>query len=166
MKRKIYAAYGSNLHIHQMKKRCPDAYVIGQGYIEDYELEFRGVATIKPSSGQKVPIVLWSISNKDEVALDRYEGVSSCLYRKELLEVNMELGKKGSSQQSKKVTSMVYIMNLDDLKSIAPPSPYYYEVIREGYMYHGFQLRPLVVAAILSGARFVYDSDPSGRCSY
>ncbi|MFD1957773.1 gamma-glutamylcyclotransferase family protein [Paenibacillus thailandensis] len=155
MQRKLYAAYGSNLHIPQMKRRCPDAYVIGQGFIEDYELEFRGVANIKHSPGQNVPIVLWSISEKDEVALDRYEGVASGLYRKEMLEVNMELRKKGESQQHKKVNAMVYIMNVDESRPIAPPSPFYYEVIREGYMHHGIHPRPLAVAAILSGAGYL-----------
>jgi len=28
---KIYAAYGSNMHLEQMKKRCPKAKVIGKG---------------------------------------------------------------------------------------------------------------------------------------
>jgi len=166
MRRKIYAAYGSNLHIHQMRRRCPDAYVIGQGYIDDYELEFRGVATIKPSPGQKVPVVLWSISQKDEVALDRYEGVASGLYRKETLEVIMELGKKGSSQQFKKVAAMVYILNVNESKPIAPPSSYYYNVIREGYMHHGIHPHPLAVAAILSGAKFIDEANPSARCPF
>ncbi|WP_201317561.1 gamma-glutamylcyclotransferase family protein [Paenibacillus sp. EPM92] len=155
MQRKLYAAYGSNLHIHQMKARCPDAYVIGHGYIYDFELEFRSVANIKQSPGQNVPIVLWSISKMDEVALDRYEGVSSGLYRKETLEVHLELGEKGSSQQTKKIFAMVYLMNVDESRPLAAPSPYYYEIIRDGYMHHGLPFSPLAVAAILSGASYI-----------
>lgn len=48
MNRKIYIAYGSNLHQQQMKYRCPDAEVLGTAMLQDYELEFRGVATIVP----------------------------------------------------------------------------------------------------------------------
>jgi hypothetical protein len=41
IKRKLYAAYGSNINIVQMKMRCKEAYVVGRGEIDDYELEFR-----------------------------------------------------------------------------------------------------------------------------
>ena len=37
-----YIAYGSNLNIGQMARRCPEAEMIGTGRLEQYELEFRG----------------------------------------------------------------------------------------------------------------------------
>ena len=40
--RKIYLAYGSNLNLAQMKKRCPEAKVIGKANLRDYQLLFRG----------------------------------------------------------------------------------------------------------------------------
>ena len=41
-KRKKYIAYGSNLNLEQMARRCPTAKVIGAGEIRDHELLFRG----------------------------------------------------------------------------------------------------------------------------
>ena len=41
-KRKKYIAYGSNLNLGQMARRCPTAKVIGAGEIRDHELLFRG----------------------------------------------------------------------------------------------------------------------------
>lgn len=155
MQRKLYAAYGSNLHIPQMKRRCPNARIIGKGIIQDFELEFRGVANIKPSPGLTVPVVVWSISESDELELDRYEGVAHGLYRKEMTEVMLELGAKEGGNNTKSIQAMVYLMNVDESRPIAPPSPFYYEVIREGYMHHGIHPRPLAVAAILSGAGYL-----------
>ncbi len=40
-KRKKYIAYGSNLNLEQMARRCPTAKVIGAGEIRDHELLFR-----------------------------------------------------------------------------------------------------------------------------
>lgn len=39
--KKYYLAYGSNLNVEQMKRRCPNAIKIGATYINDYKLEFR-----------------------------------------------------------------------------------------------------------------------------
>ena len=35
---KIYFAYGSNLHLEQMKQRCPTAKLLGTGRIENLSL--------------------------------------------------------------------------------------------------------------------------------
>ena len=56
-KRKKYIAYGSNLNLAQMARRCPTAKVVGKGEIKDYELLFRGcresaVATVEPKKGE------------------------------------------------------------------------------------------------------------------
>ena len=46
----LYFAYGSNINLHQMELRCPDACVVGPVALEHYELLFRrgGFATIAP----------------------------------------------------------------------------------------------------------------------
>lgn len=79
MKRKYYIAYGSNLDVDQMLRRCPDAITIGSSTIDGYRLVFRGnsrsgVANIEPCEGASVPVGIWSISPSDEDALDWYEG--------------------------------------------------------------------------------------------
>ena len=120
MNRKIYIAYGSNLHQQQMKYRCPDAEVIGTAMLQDYELEFRGVATIVPKKGASVPILLWKISPQDEENLDRYEGFPF-LYRKEEFEIDLN---------GQKITGMAYVMNGGQICS---PSIGYQRIIEEGY---------------------------------
>ena len=121
MKTKLYVAYGSNLNTAQMANRCPTATVYGKGYIDDYELIFRRVATIDKKAKSRVPVGVWEIQPRDEVALDRYEGYPH-LYRKEDIQVTMSDGTE--------VTAMVYIMNrgLPDY-----PNASYYRTIEEGY---------------------------------
>ena len=46
--KRLYIAYGSNINLEQMAFRCPNSKVVGTRMIPDYELEFRGVATIVP----------------------------------------------------------------------------------------------------------------------
>ena len=75
MKRKYYIAYGSNLDVDQMLRRCPDALTIGCSAIDGYKLVFRGnsrsgVANIEPCAGSSVPVGVWSISLSDEESLD------------------------------------------------------------------------------------------------
>lgn len=120
IKNKVYIAYGSNLNLEQMKHRCPDSKVIGTAMLEDYELEFRGVATIVPKKGCAVPVLLWEISPQDEKALDKYEGFPY-LYRKEEYEIDLN---------GQKVTGMAYVMNGGQ---VSAPGLGYQRVIAQGY---------------------------------
>lgn len=127
----LYIAYGSNLNLPQMSFRCPTAKVVGASEIKDYELLFRGgrssaVATVEPLAGSNVPVLLWKIRPKDELALDRYEGYPN-FYRKELFPVEL---------CGRSVNAMVYVMN--DGHSLGAPSDYYLNTILEGYKSAGF----------------------------
>ena len=126
----IYLAYGSNLHIEQMQRRCPTAEVLGTSTLLGYRLVFNGVATIEPAPDRSVPVLLWDIKPADEPPLDRYEGFPH-LYRRETVQVELN---------GKTVDAMVYIMNSE---GIAPPSPYYYDVIRQGYEMNGLDIAVL-----------------------
>ena len=135
----IYAAYGSNMNLEQMKYRCPYSKVLGNATLPDYQLLFRGgdggaVATVEPKKGNSVPILLWDITPRDEESLDRYEGWPS-FYRKEIIKV--KVGRK-------KVTAMIYIMN--DGRPLGRPSRYYYSTILEGYESAGFDKKILKAA--------------------
>lgn len=130
IKYKSYAAYGSNMNLHQMKFRCPTAKLIVTGTIKGYELLFRGtngsaVATIEPEAGSMVPVVLWKIAPKDEEKLDIYEGFPR-LYRKEMVRVALDNGES--------IEAMVYVINYG---KIAIPSLSYYRIIEEGYINNG-----------------------------
>ena len=126
----IYLAYGSNLHIEHMQQRCPTAEVLGTSTLHGYRLVFNGVATIEPDPDRSVPVLLWDIKPADEIPLDRYEGYPR-LYRRETVQVELD---------GRTVDAMVYIMNH---KGIAPPSPYYYDVIRKGYEMNGLDIAVL-----------------------
>ena len=60
-KKQLYIAYGSNINLEQMAYRCPHSKVIGTSEIKDFELEFRGVATIVPNKGASVPVLIWEL---------------------------------------------------------------------------------------------------------
>ena len=127
----LYIAYGSNLNLPQMAFRCPTAKVVGASEIKDYGLLFCGsrrnsVATVEPLKGSTVPVLLWTLKERDLQALDRYEGYPH-LYRKEILDVEL----KGRT-----VPAMVYIMN--EGHPYGSPSDYYLNVIMEGYKTAGF----------------------------
>lgn len=134
--KKLYVAYGSNLHLEQMHYRCPDAKVYGSGVLKNHELTFwgnwnrNGVATVLPGADTDVPVAVWEISARDEKNLDVYEGWPH-LYRKEDIEVVMDDGSV--------VTGMVYIMNEERMRP-ASPSSSYYNTIATGYKSFGFNL--------------------------
>ena len=139
MEKTLYFAYGSNMNLEQMSRRCPNAKVAGTAFLEGYELLFRGslhgaVATIEPKADSNVPIVIWEITPTDEEALDRYEGFPH-FYHKEYLTVDFN----GIPTEM-----MVYIMN--DGYDIGSPSCYYYDTIRKGYHDNGFDTSALKAA--------------------
>ena len=126
----IYLAYGSNLHIEHMQRRCPTAKVLGTSVLHSYRLVFNGVATIEPDPDRSVPVLLWDIQPADEIPLDRYEGFPH-LYRRETVQVELD---------GKTVDAMVYIMNSE---GVSPPSSLYYDVIFDGYLMNGLDTAPL-----------------------
>lgn len=120
MKNKLYIAYGSNLNLRQMALRCPNAKPVGKTMLKDWQLTFRGVATLEQKNGSETPIGVWEITVEDEKALDRYEGYPR-LYCKENLEIEMN----GVKHQA-----MIYLMN-DGLPSM--PTKWYLDAIAQGY---------------------------------
>jgi len=123
----IYAAYGSNMNITQMAKRCPAARKIGVGVIHGYELTFCIVATIRPCAGSNLPVVLWDITKGCEEKLDIYEGFPR-LYIKENFKVDFE---------GKTIEAMAYIMAPPHCDRPALPNKYYLQTIIDGYDQNG-----------------------------
>ena len=84
--KRYYIAYGSNLNVAQMVRRCPGAKPIGTAVLENNTLYFRGSGsgyylTIEQKSGSKVPVAIWEVTAEDEEALDRYEGFPRFYYK-------------------------------------------------------------------------------------
>ena len=88
----LYFAYGSNMWLKQMQARCPDHRLVGSGALKGYLwiISSRGYANIVKSSPDMVLGVVYEISDSDERNLDRYEGVATGSYRKELLSVEVD----------------------------------------------------------------------------
>ena len=118
----LYAAYGSNLNLAQMKVRCPNSKVVGKGMIKNYKLKFSFHADIVPSEGDEVPVALWEVPTIDFVYLDCYEGVKGGYYKKINLPVATSKGEKNA---------IVYVMCGDH--EFEMPSETYYLTIKQGY---------------------------------
>jgi gamma-glutamylcyclotransferase (GGCT)/AIG2-like uncharacterized protein YtfP len=80
----LYFAYGSNLHLFQMKRRCKDSIFLKKINLKNFKLTFRSkyrAADIEPKKKSIVPGALYEISKSDEKKLDVYEDFPN-LYKK------------------------------------------------------------------------------------
>ena len=80
----LYFAYGSNLNLFQMKRRCKDSVFIKKYELKGYRLNFRSkyrAADIEWSKNSLVHGALFEISKSDEKKLDVYEDYP-ILYKK------------------------------------------------------------------------------------
>jgi len=80
----LYFAYGSNLHLFQMKKRCKDSVFLKKINLQHFKLTFRSkyrAADIEPKKNSLVAGGLFEISKSDEKKLDVYEDYP-ILYKK------------------------------------------------------------------------------------
>ena len=116
----LYFAYGSNLNLFQMKRRCKDSVFIKKYELKGYKLNFRSkyrAADIEKSKNSIVPGALFEISKSDEKKLDVYEDFP-ILYKKLYF-----------TYYSKKV--MTYIMvNKTEFRY---PTERYLNVVKQGY---------------------------------
>lgn len=147
MAKKLYVAYGSNLNKGQMKYRCPTAKYVGSGELQGYELQFKGrersaFATIGRKDGASVPVGIWEIQTRDEMALDMYEGFPSHYFKRD---VAVKMG-------GREVNAMVYIMN--PRMNFNLPSPSYYATVRQGYHDFGLDTAALEQALQSSTQRY------------
>ena len=123
-----YIAYGSNMVEEQMAWRCPEARLVGTGYITGARLEFYLHATVERTGREedRVPVAVWEISRRDEKNLDVYEGFPT-YYTKETRPVVMADGSE--------IEGMVYVMQL--IRK-APPTNSYLLGIADAYRRMGF----------------------------
>ncbi len=134
---KLYLAYGSNLSVEQMERRCPDAKPIGKAILPDWKLVFKVHATIEPCKGSKVPVLIWEISERDERHLNVYEGYPSYYFKRDLELTMTDL----NGRNPRTVTAMVYIMA--DGHKVRMPMKGYVDVLAEGYERFGFDMNIL-----------------------
>ena len=137
MKNRIYVAYGSNMDLGQMRFRCPTAELLGTGLLEGWRLMFKGsktgaYATIEKEKGQKVPVLLWRITEADEASLDRYEGFPSFYYKRTINVTKTD----ANGIRCGLTRGMAYIMHEE--RPLEIPSDHYLETLDKAYLKFGF----------------------------
>lgn len=125
-----YFAYGVNLNRRQMAERCPEAKPYMSAVLPNYRLVFSGwsrvwrggVASIQPSSGDKVLGGVYEITDACLARLDGYEGYPS-EYTRQSLTVFPDTGPP--------IAAIAYMRprQLEETK----PSAEYLAAIQQGY---------------------------------
>lgn len=115
-------AYGSNLNMEQMERRCPNAFPLARMRLRGRRLVFRSVADCIAEPGAVCHGGIWVITPECEEVLDRYEGVRNGMYRKEYVPISAfpEHGER----------MLIYVMNST---GIMPPPASYLAGIKQGY---------------------------------
>jgi len=131
----LYFAYGSNLNLFQMKRRCKDSIFLKKINLKDFRLTFRSkyrAADIEPKKNSIVPGGLFDISKSDEKKLDVYEDYP-ILYRKFYF---THYGKKVMTYTMVKKTPFRF------------PTERYLNVVKRGYKYFGLDSKYLTQGLI------------------
>ena len=141
-----YLAYGSNLHVAQMQRRCPGAIAVGTAWLDGWRLAFHGsktgaYLTIIPDSRARTPVGVWKITKAHEAALDRYEGFPVFYYKENM---RVHLTPLLTNGRERDVDAMVYIM--DPARPAGVPSQAYVDTCMVGYSCFGFDRGPLLRA--------------------
>lgn len=131
----FYFAYGSNLNVRAMKRRCPRAKPVKRMFVTDGALIFRGVADVTLRKGGLVPGGLWKITEECERSLDAYEGAANRFYLKRYLLIEVD---------GRKEDCLFYQMRMS--RGVMPPSEIYIETIAQGYRDFGLDLSRLDAA--------------------
>ena len=116
----LYFAYGSNLNLFQMKRRCKDSVFLKKINLKDFKLTFRSkyrAADIESKKNSIVPGGLFEISKSDEKKLDVYEDFP-ILYKKYYF---YYYGKKVMTYTMVKKTQFRY------------PTERYLNIVKRGY---------------------------------
>lgn len=131
-KKRYYLAYGSNLNLAQMKRRCPESERVGTAEIFGYRLLFKGQVrhylTIEEEKGKSVPVGVFAVNEEDESRLDEYEAFPDLYYKKDF---KVKLNETGQE-----IDAFAYIMW--ERFPLGEPTDVYIETVRQGYKDFGF----------------------------
>jgi Gamma-glutamyl cyclotransferase, AIG2-like len=79
----LYFAYGSNMLLPMMRRRCPGARHLGRAVLPGYRFIIMrgGYASVARSPGHSVHGLLWRLTARDVAVLNAYENLDGGLYR-------------------------------------------------------------------------------------
>lgn len=88
----LYFAFGSNMNLPQMKKRCPGSKLVSTATLEEFRFVYDGesarwggaVGNVVPSKDHNVTGALFEVNDSDLASLDQYEGFPVRYKRKEM----------------------------------------------------------------------------------
>ena len=118
--RSLYFAYGSNLQLKQMAKRCPDSQYQGRARLHNFrwQINDRGFANIIPDPNTFVEGLCYLLSAEDEMRLDRSEGVPTA-YQKKWTEV--EFFPAAAKLGGRRVTEILRFGLLERTEQVGEP---------------------------------------------
>ena len=127
-----YFAYGSNLDLPQMKRRCPSSKLISKGSLSGYRLTFNrfssgwggGVADVIQDQDSKVWGLVFEISDSDLERLDRYEGCykeQTSLYERWKAVIDIPNGQ----------VCDVWVYTVVEKQKFVPPTSEYLQIIKD-----------------------------------
>ena len=133
MSDELYFAFGSNLDINQMTRRCPSSQVVAKATLPGYKLVFRGrsytwggaVASVDREPGRFTEGLVYQMSSSDLLRLDGFEGRA---YARTMMTVH--------GRRRRRLRAWVYAM--DPSVSAAAPSARYLATIQCAYAELGF----------------------------
>lgn len=150
----IYATYGINTNAVEMNRKF-NAHLIGKGYIEGFDLEFRGFPSIKPSPGMKVPVIVWQLPDKTQTRLDYDEFINIGDYWKEYLNIKLEAFTDHVIKDNlprDEIKALVYFSK--ESEPLAQLSITDYNILFQAYQTHGFDTAILIRSALAANIQY------------
>lgn len=124
-----YFAYGANLDVAEMQRRCPTSTFIGTAVLPQYRFIIfsHGVASVSQDPSRSVYGIVWSVTPQDINALDKFEGVAQGRYARSSVEVQLQDG-----------TTTQALIYLGADATFGTPRDGYLENIVQNAQQHGF----------------------------
>lgn len=92
----LHFAYGSNMDRMLMRRHAPRAIALGVASLANHRFVITadGYASVEPADAATVHGVLWRITPRDRIMLDRWESTACGQYRSEMLPVHGNGGRR------------------------------------------------------------------------
>lgn len=126
----LYFAYGSNLWLNQMRRRCPRNTYVGTARLSEWKwiINTAGYANVIPSQDNIVYGMIYTLTTDDETKLDGFEGVPHN-YIKRILPVEF-FGNSdhGVIEQGEKIIQALVYVDVERLNEGPPRTEYIYRI--------------------------------------